>query len=119
MMNPRDVEHIALLARIALTESERDRMGRELSAILEYVKTLDALGLENEVPLSHVHEDFAPPRPDAPRLEACLPRNTRHHLRLEFEIDELVLPRLEYLHDRRAIVAHAERESNSLSKGLH
>ena len=74
MMNPRDVEHIALLARIALTEAERDRMGRELSAILEYVKTLDALGLENEVPLSHVHEDFAPPRPDAPKAEACLPR---------------------------------------------
>ena len=74
MMNPRDVEHIALLARIALTEAERDRMGRELSAILEYVKTLDALGLENEVPLSHVHEDFAPPRPDVPRPEACLPR---------------------------------------------
>ena len=75
MMNPRDVEHIALLARIALTEAERDRMGRELSAILEYVKTLDALGLENEVPLSHVHEDFAPPRPDAPDAAACLPRN--------------------------------------------
>jgi len=74
MMNPRDVEHIALLARIALTEAERDRMGRELSAILEYVKTLDALGLENEVPLSHVHEDFAPPRPDAPQAAACLPR---------------------------------------------
>ena len=68
MMNPRDVEHIALLARIALTEAERDRMGRELSAILEYVKTLDALGLENEVPLSHVHED------DAPDAAACLPR---------------------------------------------
>ena len=74
MMNPRDVEHIALLARIALTEAERDRMGRELSAILEYVKTLDALGLEDEVPLSHVHEDFAPPRPDAPQAAACLPR---------------------------------------------
>jgi aspartyl/glutamyl-tRNA(Asn/Gln) amidotransferase C subunit len=70
MMNPRDVEHIALLARIALTEGERDRMGRELSAILEYVKTLDALGLENEVPLSHVHEDFAPPRP----RHASMPR---------------------------------------------
>jgi aspartyl-tRNA(Asn)/glutamyl-tRNA(Gln) amidotransferase subunit C len=74
MMNPRDVEHIALLARIALTEAERDRMGKELSAILEYVKTLDALGLENETPLSHVHEDFAPPRPDTPDAAACLPR---------------------------------------------
>ena len=54
-MNPRDVEHIALLARIALTDEERAKMGRDLSAVLDYVRTLDALGLENEEPLSHVH----------------------------------------------------------------
>ena len=34
------------------------------------------------------------------------------HLRLEFEIDKLVLPRLEYLHDRRAIVAQAAGKPN-------
>ena len=69
-----DVEHIALLARIALTAGERDRMGRELGAILDYVKTLDALGLDAETPLSHVHDEFAPPRPDAPDPARCLPR---------------------------------------------
>ena len=74
-MNPRDVEHIALLARIALTEAERDRMGQDLSAVLEYVKTLDALGLDHEAPLSHVHDHFAAPRPDLPCPEACLPRD--------------------------------------------
>jgi aspartyl-tRNA(Asn)/glutamyl-tRNA(Gln) amidotransferase subunit C len=73
-MNPHDVEHIALLARIALTEAERDRMGQDLSAVLDYVRTLDGLGLEDEAPLSHVHDRFAPPRPDEPHAEACLPR---------------------------------------------
>jgi aspartyl-tRNA(Asn)/glutamyl-tRNA(Gln) amidotransferase subunit C len=73
-MNPRDVEHIALLARIALTEAERDKMGHDLSAVLDYVRTLDELGLEDEVPLSHVHDTFAPARPDEPHAEACLPR---------------------------------------------
>ena len=73
-MNPRDVEHIALLARIALTDAERDRMGKDLSAVLDYVRTLDSLGLEDEAPLSHVHDRFAPPRPDDPHAEACLPR---------------------------------------------
>lgn len=69
-----DVRHVALLARIALSDAETERMGRELAAILDYVKTLDALGLEHEAPLSHVHDDFAPPRPDAPDAESCLPR---------------------------------------------
>jgi aspartyl-tRNA(Asn)/glutamyl-tRNA(Gln) amidotransferase subunit C len=73
-MNPRDVEHIALLARIALTDVERAKMGQDLSAVLEYVRTLDQLGLEDEVPLSHVHDQFAPPRPDTPDPKSCLPR---------------------------------------------
>ena len=73
-MNPRDVEHVALLARIALSDAERDRMGKDLSAVLDYVRTLDALGLEDEKPLSHVHDRFAPSRADEPRAEECLPR---------------------------------------------
>jgi aspartyl-tRNA(Asn)/glutamyl-tRNA(Gln) amidotransferase subunit C len=74
-MNPRDVEHIALLARIALTDEERAKMGKDLSAVLDYVRTLDALGLEHEEPLSHVHDRFAPPRPDVANPGACLPRD--------------------------------------------
>ncbi len=74
-MNPRDVEHVALLARIALTAAERERMGRDLSAVLEYVRTLDGLGLEHESPLSHVHDRFAPARDDVPHPERCLPRH--------------------------------------------
>ena len=73
-MNPRDVEHVALLARIALTDAERDKMGREISAVLDYVRTLDELGLEQEEPLLHVSDVFAPPRPDLARPEACLAR---------------------------------------------
>src|SRR5512134_4042970 len=73
-MNPRDVEHVALLARIALTDAERDRMGKDLSAVLDYVRTLDALGLENEPALSHVHDRFAPARADEADPASCLKR---------------------------------------------
>jgi aspartyl-tRNA(Asn)/glutamyl-tRNA(Gln) amidotransferase subunit C len=69
-----DVRHVALLARIALSDAETERMGKELTAILEYVKTLDSLGLDNDLPLSHVNSEFAPPRPDVPHAETCLPR---------------------------------------------
>jgi aspartyl-tRNA(Asn)/glutamyl-tRNA(Gln) amidotransferase subunit C len=75
-MNDADVEHVALLARIALTAEERAKMKRDLSAVLDYVRTLDGLGLEKETPLSHVHDRFAPPRDDVARPEACLDRET-------------------------------------------
>ncbi len=73
-MNDEDVEHVALLARIALTADERARMRKDLSAVLDYVRTLDALGVDAEEPLSHVNDRFAPPRADEPRPEACLDR---------------------------------------------
>ena len=63
-MNDADVEHVALLARIALTDDEKMRMRKDLSAVLDYVRALDALGLDDEAPLSHVHDRFAPARTD-------------------------------------------------------
>ena len=75
-MNDAEVVHTALLARIALTEAERTKMRSDLSAVLDYVQTLDALGLDDEEPLSHVNDRFAPPRQDVARPEACLDRAT-------------------------------------------
>jgi aspartyl-tRNA(Asn)/glutamyl-tRNA(Gln) amidotransferase subunit C len=74
-MNPREVEHIALLARIALTPEERDRMGEELGKVLDYVRALDALGLEHDPPLSHVLDGFAAAREDIARPTECLDRD--------------------------------------------
>ena len=73
-MTDAEVEHVELLARIARTAEERSRMKKDLSAVLDYVETLDALGLEDEEPLSHVNDRFAPPRDDVPRPELCLDR---------------------------------------------
>ncbi len=69
-----DVEAVARLARIAITPAERVKLRADLSAVLEYVRTLDALGVDGEEPLSHVNERFAPPRADVARPGACLDR---------------------------------------------
>jgi aspartyl-tRNA(Asn)/glutamyl-tRNA(Gln) amidotransferase subunit C len=54
-----EVEKVAALAALALTEEELDRMGRDLSNILGYVAELEQLDTSGVEPLTHVSELFA------------------------------------------------------------
>ncbi|OGN02691.1 MAG: asparaginyl/glutamyl-tRNA amidotransferase subunit C [Candidatus Yanofskybacteria bacterium RIFCSPHIGHO2_01_FULL_43_42] len=51
MLTEKEVEHIAQLARIKLTEKEKDKFKRELSSILDFVKKLNELDTEGVEPL--------------------------------------------------------------------
>ena len=53
MIEDRDVEHVARLARIALSDAEKARMRTELSAILAYIDTLKEVPVEGVEPTSH------------------------------------------------------------------
>lgn len=48
------VEHVALLARLKLSEEERKKMTDELNQILEHFEKLGELDTENIEPTSHV-----------------------------------------------------------------
>jgi len=48
-----DVEHVARLARLALSDAEKERMRRELDGILSYIDKLRALDTEGVPPTSH------------------------------------------------------------------
>lgn len=48
-----DVEHVARLARLALTDEEVDRFARELGVILEHAEDLAALDLDDVEPTAH------------------------------------------------------------------
>jgi aspartyl-tRNA(Asn)/glutamyl-tRNA(Gln) amidotransferase subunit C len=66
-----EVEYVARLARLALSDEEKERMRRELDAILAYIdklRTLDITGVEptsHAVPLTNVMRDDDP-RPSFP-----------------------------------------------------
>jgi aspartyl-tRNA(Asn)/glutamyl-tRNA(Gln) amidotransferase subunit C len=47
------VEYVARLARLALTEEERDRFAEQLGRILEYADRLRALPLDDVPPTLH------------------------------------------------------------------
>jgi aspartyl-tRNA(Asn)/glutamyl-tRNA(Gln) amidotransferase subunit C len=48
-----DVEHVAKLANLALTEEELERFGSQLNAILEAVGKVSELDLSDVPPTSH------------------------------------------------------------------
>jgi aspartyl-tRNA(Asn)/glutamyl-tRNA(Gln) amidotransferase subunit C len=72
MIERAQVEHVARLARLKLTEQELVRMAGELSGILDHVDRIGELDLEGVEPTSHVVALQNVLREDEPR--PCLPR---------------------------------------------
>ncbi|RME50165.1 MAG: Asp-tRNA(Asn)/Glu-tRNA(Gln) amidotransferase subunit GatC, partial [Caldilineae bacterium] len=62
-----EVEHIARLARLALTEAEIAQFQEQLSAILEYAETLQQLDTEGVPPTTSALPLHTVMRPDEPR----------------------------------------------------
>jgi len=71
----KEVEHVALLARLKLTAEEKSTYAEQLSSILEFFETLNGLPTDGVEPLAHVlpvynvmRDDCA--RPSLPKDEA-------------------------------------------------
>jgi len=61
-----DVERIAALARLSVTDAEADRLARELEAILAYAEQLAGIDTSEVPPTSHPIELPTPLRADDP-----------------------------------------------------
>ena len=62
-----DVEHIAQLARLELTQAEKERFQEQLSAILDYATSLQAVDTTGIAPTSSVLPPRSFLRADEPR----------------------------------------------------
>ena len=76
----KDVDYVAALANLELTDAERLRMEKDLSAILDYIDQLSELDTSNVQPMAQVSQlavsGGTPPvalRDD--ELRDCLPRD--------------------------------------------
>ncbi|SHF32545.1 aspartyl/glutamyl-tRNA(Asn/Gln) amidotransferase subunit C [Desulfofundulus australicus DSM 11792] len=54
MITIKDVEHVALLARLELSEEEKQMYTKQLDAILEYAQVLNELDTDDVPPTAHV-----------------------------------------------------------------
>ncbi len=76
----KEVEHVAQLARLNLTEEEKVKFADQLSTILNYADTLKAIPTEDIEPLTHIlpicnvfREDQAKPSMDREEILANAP----------------------------------------------
>ena len=53
-LSKKDVEHVALLAHIELSDQEKDRFTEQFNEILEYFKKIDDVDTEGIEPTYHV-----------------------------------------------------------------
>lgn len=54
MITIQDVEHVAKLARLELTEEEKVKFSKQLGDVLKYVEQMNEVDTSNVEPLSHV-----------------------------------------------------------------
>ncbi|MBM4242707.1 MAG: Asp-tRNA(Asn)/Glu-tRNA(Gln) amidotransferase subunit GatC [Deltaproteobacteria bacterium] len=85
----KDVDHIALLARLGLTEDERASLRDDLESILGYIGKLQALDTTGIEATAHVIDLHTPPRDDVVRnpqdadaMLANAPDRDRSYLRV-------------------------------------
>ena len=52
-LTPEEVEHVALLARLQLSDEERERFTTQLNSILEHFEQLQELDTSGVEPMSH------------------------------------------------------------------
>lgn len=91
MLTEKEVDHIAKLARIELSDAMRERMRKDLSSVLDFVAQLEAVdtagveplyqvtGLQNQARPDAVREDF--PR-DEHTMELLVDQAPQHEGRL-------------------------------------
>ncbi len=54
LITKEDIDHVAFLSRLELTEKERETYVRQLNAILEKIQPLKLLDTENVQPTAHI-----------------------------------------------------------------
>lgn len=56
MITVKDVEHVAKLARLELTEEEKEKFTKQLGDVLKYVEQMDEVDTTGVIPMAHAFD---------------------------------------------------------------
>lgn len=87
-----EVRHVAMLARLALTDEQVDTLRGELNSILGHIDTIQQLDLSDVEPTAHAIPTVNSTRPDEPK--PCLPRELALLNAPEAEAGAFVIPQI-------------------------
>lgn len=89
------VEHVALLARLGLSDAERERMREQLSSILDHIDQLRAVDTSNVAPTAQViplqpilRDDVVEPSLTIEQVLANAPRNENGYIKVRAILDQ-------------------------------
>jgi len=82
-----EIGHIALLARLELSEEEKDLFSRQLGSIIQYIEKLNELDTESVEPTAHIlplhnvfrEDEVQPSLPREMALQNAPERNERFY----------------------------------------
>ena len=69
MITVKDVEHVAKLARLELTEEEKEKFAGQLGDVLKYVEQMNEVDTSDVVPMSHAIDFVNVMREDTVKYE--------------------------------------------------
>lgn len=88
-----DIQKLARMARIQLSEEEQKQLAKDLEGIIAYCQKLETLDVDNLEPLVHVFEQpdntWGEDIPDVDGINNCLAQNAPH-----MEADQLSVPKI-------------------------
>lgn len=91
-LSPSEVRHVALLARLALTDEEVDTLRVELNSVLGHIDSLQLLDLHDVEPTAHAVPMVNRTRPDV--VKPGLDRQTALMNAPEAEDGAFIVPRI-------------------------
>ncbi len=83
MISIKDVEHVAKLARLELTEEEKEKFTKQLGAILEYAQQMNEIDTTGVEPMAHAIPVVNVMREDVPEY-----RQTKEELMANAPVKE-------------------------------
>lgn len=88
-----DVEHVANLARLSISEEDQEKLTNQLDSILSFAEKLNQLDTDNVEPTSHVLPITNVTRVDRVRPSVSVDdalKNTAEHAQDQFKVPSII-----------------------------